>query len=166
VTLDACFAALGLAGPVARRELHRAYKRMVLRYHPDHCGDDPAAREAYQRATEAYVRLKDLYSQRGVARRYGPCARCHRLDRLLTGLHGQAVCGACMLGLRRRLLPLPIYRTIRGAAVIALQALSVAAAVFGAAMHDVRVAAAGVAAALLSLVALLAAFRSADHVER
>lgn len=40
-------------------EIKRAYRRLVLRLHPDRSASDPTANEAFQRVQEAYRVLRD-----------------------------------------------------------------------------------------------------------
>lgn len=58
---------LGVSPDVTDEELARAYRELAKRHHPDHAGDDGAAR--MQRLNDAYA------AARAVRRRRGPVAR-------------------------------------------------------------------------------------------
>lgn len=51
------FEVLGVSETATKDEIRRAYRRQVLRYHPDRNPDDPAARETFLVVQEAYRRL-------------------------------------------------------------------------------------------------------------
>lgn len=42
-----------------KQQLRTAYRRLAMRYHPDHAGDDPAAEERFKLITEAWHVLGD-----------------------------------------------------------------------------------------------------------
>lgn len=163
--VETSFDALGLVGPVSRQELQRAYKRLVLKYHPDHCGDDPVAREKFHRITEAYATLRRLYDRRAANTPTGRCMRCGRVERLIRGMHERHYCAECLLGTRRRYLPLPVYRTIRCIPVIVLEAIALWAIVRTMATQEWAYALAAAAASIGALVALGWALARADRIE-
>jgi len=162
---ESCLKTLGLSGPVGRKDLQRAYKRLAKRLHPDHHPEDPDARSTFHRVTEAYAKLKDLYDHGNKGGRIGVCSRCDKLDRLGIGAQGQPLCPACLL-YRRRLLPGPVHRAIRGWLVILLQIGAIAAAWRGMYTNDRWYAVASVIAAVAAFLALLAACRDADLIEK
>ncbi len=49
---------LGVGRRVTERELQRAYRQAVLRYHPDRNGQDPAATEHFKQVVQAYRNLR------------------------------------------------------------------------------------------------------------
>ncbi|MFO0972678.1 MAG: J domain-containing protein [Phycisphaerae bacterium] len=125
-TPEACYGILGLPHTATHREVQAAYRRLAFRHHPDIAGDDAAARSEFSRITEAYRTIATLDRLRGrVKSLVGCCCRCGRPEQLFRGMDHRNYCAECLLSARRRLLPAPIYTTMRCFSVIALQALSV-----------------------------------------
>lgn len=50
---------LDMPQTAAKQELRSAYRRLAMRYHPDHSGDDPAAEERFKLIAEAWRVLSD-----------------------------------------------------------------------------------------------------------
>jgi hypothetical protein len=121
MTLLQCYKTLGLTEGADGKQLHRAFKRLVLKYHPDRCGDDPVSRELFCQVTEAYATLKKMLAIRDLPDNTGFCSRCERLTELFRGLGGSKCCADCLLNKRRKLLPMTAIETIRCIGVIALQ---------------------------------------------
>ncbi len=151
---DVCLKALGLKGPASRRELHRAYHRMALRYHPDRCGDDPRAVLIFRRINAAYARLRMLPEGDNLPSVHAVCSVCRCIARVLPTWRGRRYCADCLFRRLRRCLPAPNYRTVYGTATIACQLLAVTASVQAALTEDVWMAAVGFMAALASFAAL------------
>ena len=107
--LDTLFAELGLSPNTSRREIRRAFRRLALRYHPDHNADDPAARRKFLRVTRAYHLLCDHLTTIG-ATPLGVCGVCTGVKRLYWATDGRNCCFDCLLGRRRWLLPHPRVR--------------------------------------------------------
>lgn len=135
---DTCFETLGVEQGATLRQIHSAYKRLALKHHPDRAPDDPDSHEVFIRVTEAYSILKNAYyTAKGVPQRarMRKCHRCGALGDLLRGLDGGRYCPDCLLGKRRKMLPMPSMETIRCIGVFALQAtalgLVVRASIFG-----------------------------------
>jgi len=55
------YAVLGVSRQVDGQELRRAYRRAVLRYHPDRNRSDPAATERFKQVVQAYRQLRRLH---------------------------------------------------------------------------------------------------------
>lgn len=53
------YALLGVDRDVGDDELKRAYRKLAVKYHPDHNPDDHAAEETFKELTEAYAVLSD-----------------------------------------------------------------------------------------------------------
>lgn len=53
------YTVLGVSHKAEEEEIKRAYRRLVLRLHPDRSASDPTANEAFQRVQEAYRVLRD-----------------------------------------------------------------------------------------------------------
>lgn len=71
---------LGVARDASTAEIKRAYRRVALKYHPDHNPDDPQAEERFKEATEAYEvlghdetrRRYDRFGHAGLGRGHAP----------------------------------------------------------------------------------------------
>jgi hypothetical protein len=119
-----CYQTLGLSEGADGKQLHRAFKRLVLKYHPDRCGDDAVSRERFCQVTEAYATLKKMLSLRDLPDNTGFCPRCERLTELFRGLSGGKCCADCLLNKRRKLLPMTALETIRCIGVMTLQGMA------------------------------------------
>ena len=161
VTHEDCYHVLGLAKGASAREIHRAYKRQVLRHHPDRTGNDPASRAAFCRITEAYFILRRHDPSEPVAR----CHRCGRDEPLYRSLTGHRMCAACLLNRRRRLLPLPRMETIRCLAAIAFTATALLFVLGALLRGDGFLGVTAVALSLSTLLALSINVLSADVIE-
>jgi curved DNA-binding protein len=69
---------LGLNQNASEDEIKRAYRKLALRYHPDHHPDDPESEEKFKEISEAYAVLShpekrmeyDRFGHNGFRRRY------------------------------------------------------------------------------------------------
>ena len=115
-----CHRLLGVSPGATQREIHRAYKQLAMRLHPDHTGNDPVARRRFCEVTEAYTRLSDAI-RTGVPTTDPPtCGACGRQTKLYRGIYQQSYCADCLLNQRRRFLPAPPLVIVRCVAAIAL----------------------------------------------
>lgn len=64
---------LGVSKDADAAELKKAYRKMALKYHPDHNKDNPEAEEKFKEVSEAYDVLKDE-QKRSAYDRYGSAA--------------------------------------------------------------------------------------------
>lgn len=125
---DTCFETLGVESGASLRQIHSAYKQLALKHHPDRAPDDPESHEVFIRVTEAYSILKNAYfTAKGVPQRarMKKCHRCGTYGTLLDGLDRKQYCPDCLLGRRRKLLPMPLMETIRCIGVFVLLATAV-----------------------------------------
>jgi curved DNA-binding protein len=53
------YAVLGVSKDASDEEIKKAYRRMALKYHPDHAKGDPKAEEQFKKISEAYAVLSD-----------------------------------------------------------------------------------------------------------
>lgn len=53
------YAVLGVSKDASDEEIKKAYRRLALKYHPDHAKDDPKAEEHFKKISEAYAVLSD-----------------------------------------------------------------------------------------------------------
>ena len=126
---DQCHEILGIEPGASLRHVHAAYKRLALKHHPDRAPDDPESHKVFIRVTEAYSMLKNAHHRargkplRGT--RFRECPRCKQVSELIKGLDGGKYCIDCLLGRRRKYLPLPMIEVIRCIGAIGLEALAV-----------------------------------------
>lgn len=166
-----CYELLGVRPGASAEQIHRAYKRLALRYHPDRAGEGPNSLELFYRVTEAYTTLRrGLHREAAAGGRQrmptGRCPSCGRVEELFKAMSGGHSCAACLLNTRRRFLPLPTMVTVRCLAVIGLQAAAVGCAVSAGVTGQWQHGAAGVAVAMAALLGLAYNFWTADIIER
>jgi hypothetical protein len=125
VDYETCYEILGIEPGATLRQIHAAYKKLALKHHPDRAPDDPRSHRVFIRVTEAYSILKSAHrAGRSSSRAIRPtrsCPRCHRFAELFKSLDGGRYCAECLLGRRRKFLPLPIMEVIRCVGVMVLQ---------------------------------------------
>lgn len=164
-----CYEVLGVRPGCSFEELHRAYKRLVMRHHPDRAPGNLTSLSAFHRVNEAYATLRSALQtpsrkQLSGNHIWGTCPKCRREAELFRALNGTRVCGDCLLNARRRLLPMPTYVTIRCIPTILLQTIGGGCAIFSATGGDWRHAAIGAASVLAGLFWLTYCVRSADII--
>lgn len=167
---DNCFETLGVAPGATLRQIHAAYKRLALKHHPDRAPDDPESHAIFIQVTEAYSILKTAHrvarSSSTRPRRIQSCPRCSRFEELFKGLDGGRYCEACLLGRRRKFLPLPSLEVIRCVGVIILQAVALACLLNACLGGDRRFFGAAVVSCVSALGVMAYHVWSADVIER
>lgn len=58
------YAVLGVGKDASDEEIKKAYRRMAMKYHPDHAKGDPKAEEQFKKISEAYAVLSDKEKRR------------------------------------------------------------------------------------------------------
>jgi curved DNA-binding protein len=58
------YAVLGVDKSASDAEIKKAYRRMAMKYHPDHAKGDPKAEEKFKKISEAYAVLSDKEKRR------------------------------------------------------------------------------------------------------
>jgi hypothetical protein len=161
-----CYQVLGLHRGATPRQIHRAYRKLVHRHHPDHTHGDAESTRRFCEITEAHAALKRTLALQATGRDSGICVNCDRAAPLLRGINGGQYCADCLLARRRRFLPMPSYAQIRCLGVIATQS----AAFYCTAMSIFRGSTPHGLAALAFLGAALAAmaidFLRADIIDK
>jgi hypothetical protein len=108
--------ALGLRPGATWRQIKRAYRRLALRYHPDHnvrpttAGDagDAYCRAMFNLVTRAYAVLERHLRAEHDGHGLHCCARCGELGTMRRGLDGNHYCRTCLLRVEgKRALPGP-----------------------------------------------------------
>ncbi len=160
-----CYEILGIRPGASRQEIHKAYKRLALRHHPDRTAGDPFSLAVFCRVTEAYTTLKQGLGVQRRGRLRSQCFKCGKPAELFKALDGGRCCATCLLGVRRRTLPLPTFETVRCAAAIVFQVSAVVFTAATAVTSDWRHALAASVFALATLVALTYHVCTADVID-
>ena len=58
------YAVLGVGKDASDGEIKKAYRRLAMKYHPDHAKGDPKAEEQFKKISEAYAVLSDKEKRR------------------------------------------------------------------------------------------------------
>jgi hypothetical protein len=101
---------LGVERDAAPDAVHAAFRRLARECHPDQPGGgDP---QRFIRIVSAYRALQAAMRATDRSASFGTCPRCGAAEELLTGPGGHALCAACWLNRRRRMLmgPLAVMR--------------------------------------------------------
>lgn len=161
-----CYRVLGVSPGASLRQVHRAYKKLVLRHHPDRTAGNPDSLAVFVEATEAYATLKRAFALKEVSRGAGPCPKCERFAPLLRAIDGRQYCAECILARRRRFLPLPTYEQIKFLGVLALQGTALWLLVMSVAQESMYHAAAAFLLLLGAWGLLVYGLWAADVIER
>ncbi len=159
-----CYHILGLRPGATAVEVHRAYKRLALKHHPDHNAGDSQSHRSFCQVTEAYANLKQYLRARDHG--HGVCPHCGEAGELFRGTDGRSLCGACLLDTRRRILPLPTFHQIRCVSAILLQALALYGVGLSIVVGDWTPSIIGVGFAIAALATLSWDFLRADVISR
>lgn len=159
---------LGVAPECSPEQVHRAYKRLALRLHPDRAAGNSAGHAAFCRVTEAYAVLRQAAGGGAAAQtmrhQMARCPRCGHDAVLAKALDGGCYCHPCLLNTRRRFLPLPSFVVIRCISTIALLLLAAACAIQSALSGDRLSAYVGAGLVLSALGTLAHHVRTADII--
>lgn len=166
MTILKCYQVLGLAPGATLRQIHRAYKKLVLQHHPDRNSGDPESLRVFVEATEAYSLLKRAYAMREVSKGVGVCPKCERLAPLLRGVGGREYCSECLLARRRKFLPMPTYEQIKCLGVIVLQGAALYLLIHSIVERSVPHGVVAFALGILAFGVLAYDFWTADVIER
>ena len=161
-----CYQILGLKPGASQEQVHRAYKQLALRHHPDWSVGHPENHAMFCQVTEAYSRLKDSFHAQLTLRNVGVCPRCGEIVELFQGMdRRQRYCSTCLLHRRRRYLPLPTFHRIRCVAAITLQSVAFYCVLVSTFTGDWLPGAASILFVIAAMGALAFNFVSADIIE-
>lgn len=166
VTILRCYEVLGLSPGATLRQVHRAYKKLVLAHHPDRTAGDSRSLALFVEATEAYATLKRALTMGEVVKGAGQCPKCERIAPLFRNFGGQRLCAECLLVQRRKFLPLPTYEQVKCLGVIALQGAALYLTVDSFLTRSLPHCLAALVLLVLSLLMLAYDFWTADVIER
>jgi hypothetical protein len=165
VTRQDCYRTLGLSQNASQREVHRAFRRLAFRFHPDRNGGDEVSRSSFCRVTEAYSMLLAVRGRSNSDEAGSICSRCGKFDLLFAGLDGRMSCVTCLLNRRRRFLPAPPVSAIRCFAAVILLLAALAMIGLAVVRDSGSAAVASVAMCLVALLALSVNVLTADVIE-
>ena len=57
---------LGVKKDASKEEIKKAYRKLAMKYHPDHAKGDKAAEEKFKKISEAYAVLSDDEKRKAV----------------------------------------------------------------------------------------------------
>jgi hypothetical protein len=160
-----CYQILGLKPGASPEQVHRAYKLLALRHHPDRSAGHPESHAVFCRVTEAYSRLKESLHTQATVRNVGICPKCGEVAELFHGMDRRRYCSTCLLHRRRRYLPLPTFQRIRCVAAITLQSLAFYCVLVSTFTGDWLPGAASIMFVIAAMGALAFNFISADAIE-
>lgn len=151
-----CYRMMELDPGASLDEVHRSYKRLAMKHHPDHSPDDVRSHRIFCRLTEAYARIR-AWSARGAAPRLSDCCeRCGDLGELFKARDGGRCCAACLLATRHKRLAMPTPQTVRCLLTVCLELVALYCLVV--AMTD-----ASILAAVVGMLSLLAALSALSY---
>jgi curved DNA-binding protein CbpA len=153
VNLPKCYHILGLRPGATAEQVHRVYKRLALKHHPDRTPGDAGSHRLFCEVTEAYASLKETLRRQARHQDVEVCPRCGTVAELFAPLARRRWCADCLLATRRRLLPKPTFRKVRCFSAIGLQAVSLYCVLLAGFQGDWRP---GAAAGLFVLAAMAA----------
>lgn len=156
MSLGEAYALLGLKPGADRTLVHAAYRRLALRYHPDH-NRSPGALERFKELSAAYRVLRNKFrlDEGQPGRLRDECERCGEYAILHIAQDGMKCCAACLsLAQRRPLLPAPPITIASCATAIVFLALALGCMLLGLAGGGQLYYAAALLCGLLSLASV------------
>ncbi len=156
MNLHECYRMMELDPGASLEEVHRSYKRLAMKHHPDHSPDNIRSHRVFCRLTEAYSRIRISCASGAMPRVSDCCDRCGDLVELFKARDGQRCCAACLLATRRKRLAIPTPQTVRCLLTVCLEL--VAMFCLFVAMTD-----ASILAAVLGMFSLLAALSALSY---
>ncbi|OQZ05902.1 MAG: hypothetical protein B6D36_07770 [Planctomycetes bacterium UTPLA1] len=165
VSILHCYQVLGLQPGSTLRSVHRAYKQIVLKHHPDRTGSDSASLAIFVEATEAYATLKRAYATREASKNAGVCPKCEKFAPLLRGIGRRHYCAECLLVKRRKFLPMPTYAQAKCLGVIGVQGAAAYLIVSSISMRSMPHGIAAVGLAFVGMAVLAYEYWTADLID-
>lgn len=160
-----CYQVLGLQPGSTLRNVHRAYKQIVLKHHPDRTGSDSVSLAIFVEATEAYATLKRAYATRETSKNAGVCPKCEKFAPLLRGIGGRYFCAECLLVKRRKFLPMPTYAQAKCLGVIGVQGAAAYLIVSSISLRSMPHGIAAVGLAFVGMAVLAYEYWTADLID-
>ena len=151
-----CYRMMELDPGVSLDEVHRSYKRLAMKHHPDHSPDNVRSHRIFCRLTEAYARIRASFASGAVPRWSDCCERCGDLAKLFKARDGRRCCAACLLATRHKRLAMPMPQMVRCLLTVCLE-LAALCCLF------VAVTGASILAAVLGMFSLLAALSALSY---
>lgn len=160
-----CYEILGLRPGATPEHIHRAYKRLALKHHPDRAPSSQHGHQLFCEVTEAYGQLKNAVEVRQRPGLVGLCPKCEQVAALFSGMDRRHYCAHCLLYRRRRCLPQPTFHKVRCLMAVGLQLLASYSVVVSQLSGDWLPGAASILFSLAALAALAFNFLTADVIE-
>ena len=151
-----CYRVMELDPGTSLDEVHRSYKRLAMKHHPDHSPDDSRSHHIFCRLTEAYARIRASFASGAMPRVSDCCERCGDLAELFKARDGRRCCAACLLATRHKRLAMPTPQTVRCLLTVCLELVALYCLF-------VAVTDASILAAILGMFSLLAALSALSY---
>ncbi len=116
-----CYRLMELEPGASLDEAHRSFKRLAMKYHPDHSPDDVQSHRIFCRLSEAYASIEASFASGGVPRMSDCCERCGDIAELFKARDGRRCCAACLLATRHKRLAMPTPQTVRCLLTVSLE---------------------------------------------
>jgi hypothetical protein len=137
-------------------EVHRSYKRLAMKHHPDHSPDNAGSHRIFCRLTEAYAKIEASFSNGTTLRMSDCCERCGDMVELFKARDGRRCCAACLLATRHKRLTMPAPQTVRCLLTVCFELVAMLCLIV--ALTD-----ASILAAVLGMLSLLAALSALSY---
>jgi len=156
MNLVECYRVMELAPNASLDEVHRSYKRLAMKHHPDHSPDDARSHRIFCRLTEAYAKIEAAFASGTVPHMSNCCARCGDIAELFAARDGRRCCAACLLATRHKRLTMPTPQTVRCLLTVCLELVALCCLV-------VAINNASIPAAVVGMFSLLGALSALSY---
>lgn len=149
-----CYRMMGVDPGVSLDEVHRSYKRLAMKHHPDHAPNNPGSHRIFCQLTEAYTKIEASFANGTTPRMPDCCERCGDMVELFKARDGRRCCAACLLATRHKRLPMPTPQTVRCLLAVCLELAAMLCLIIALTHASILAAALGMFSLLAALSAL------------